>query len=105
MADDDAASGQHFLDHAQAQREAEIQPDRVADDLGREAIAGIAGASWYRHLRQLPALPPIRKPASSQVDGAHGSGYGYLSLPSGGRRNFVLRCRRLPNARERTTTG
>src|SRR3954453_20303720 len=70
VADDDAACGQHLLDHAQAEREAEIQPDGVANDLGREAIAGIAGASWYRHLRQLPALPPIRKPASSQVDGA-----------------------------------
>src|SRR5215212_3566386 len=33
VADDDAASSQHFLDHAQAEREAEIQPDGMADDL------------------------------------------------------------------------
>jgi hypothetical protein len=30
MADHDAACGQHLLDHAQAEREAEIEPDRVA---------------------------------------------------------------------------
>src|SRR5215212_844344 len=41
MADDDAASGQHLLDHAQAEREAEIQPNRVADDLRWETVAGI----------------------------------------------------------------
>src|SRR4051794_33413148 len=33
VADDDAARGQHLLDHAQAEREAEIQPDSVADHL------------------------------------------------------------------------
>src|SRR4051795_12023773 len=70
VADDDAARRQHLLDHAQAEREPEIQPDSVADDLGREAIAGIAGANGCRHPLRLPALPPIRKPASSQVDGA-----------------------------------
>src|SRR5215213_3165436 len=42
VADDDAACRQHLLDHAQAERKAEIQPDRVADDLGRVAVAGIA---------------------------------------------------------------
>src|SRR3954470_14532558 len=42
MADDDAARGQHLLDHAQAEREAEIQPDSVADHLRRETVAGIA---------------------------------------------------------------
>src|SRR4051812_10311711 len=36
VADDDAAGGQHLLDHAQAEREAEIQPDRMADDLSWE---------------------------------------------------------------------
>src|SRR3954470_13124226 len=41
MADDDAARGQHLLDHAQAEREAEIQPDSVADHLRRETVAGI----------------------------------------------------------------
>src|SRR4051794_14143081 len=41
MAHDDAARGQHLLDHAQAEREAEIQPYRVADHLRRETVAGI----------------------------------------------------------------
>ena len=67
VADDDAARGQHLLDHAQAEREAEIQPDRVADDLGREAVAGIAGANGRRHPLRLPALLPIRKPASAKL--------------------------------------
>src|SRR4051812_11404748 len=43
VADDDAARGQHFLDHAQAEREAEIKPNRVTDDLGRKPVAGAAG--------------------------------------------------------------
>ena len=34
VADKDAAGGQHLLDHPQAERKAEIQPDRVADHLG-----------------------------------------------------------------------
>jgi hypothetical protein len=38
---EDAASGQHFLHVAVAQREAKIQPYRMADDLGRIAVAGI----------------------------------------------------------------
>jgi hypothetical protein len=38
MADDDPARGQHFLDHPQAQREPKIQPNRIADHLGREAM-------------------------------------------------------------------
>lgn len=33
-ADDDAARGQHFLDDVQTQGKTEIEPDRVADDLG-----------------------------------------------------------------------
>src|SRR4051794_31980440 len=49
VADDDTARGQHFLDHAQAEREAEIQPYRVADDLGWKPVAGIAGANGNRH--------------------------------------------------------
>jgi hypothetical protein len=41
VADDDAARRQHLLDHAQAEWKAEVQPDRLADDLGREPIAGL----------------------------------------------------------------
>src|SRR4029079_8186039 len=41
VADDDAAGGQHLLDHAQAEREAEVQPYRLADHLRWETVAGI----------------------------------------------------------------
>src|SRR3954453_19518181 len=45
VADDDAACGQHLLDHAQAEREAEIQPDGMADDLSGKPLASVAGES------------------------------------------------------------
>jgi len=67
VADDDAARGQHLLDHAQAEGKAEIQPNRMADDLGGKAIAGVAGANWRRHRVQLPALLPICKPAAAKL--------------------------------------
>jgi hypothetical protein len=41
LGDRDAARRQHLLDHAQAQREPEIQPHRVADELGGIAIASV----------------------------------------------------------------
>src|SRR5689334_24248101 len=70
VTDDDAACRQHLLDHAQAEGEAKVEPDGVADDLGWETVASIAGANGRRHPVRLPALLPIRKPLSSQVDGA-----------------------------------
>ena len=45
MADNDAAPGQQFLHHAQTEWEAEIQPHGMADDLGREPVPAVAGAS------------------------------------------------------------
>jgi len=39
------------LDHAKAQRKAKIQPDRVADQLRREAAAGVEGLGRARHGR------------------------------------------------------
>src|SRR3954465_2830239 len=68
VADDDAARGQHLLNHAQAEREAEVQPYRLADHLSGKAMTGIAGANGWRHPVRLPDLLPIRKPASCQVD-------------------------------------
>src|SRR3954469_1862229 len=62
VAHDDAASGQHLLDYAQAEREPEIQPDCVADDLGREAVAGIRGASGRCHPARLPGPLSHGKP-------------------------------------------
>jgi hypothetical protein len=67
VADDDAAGGQHLLDHAQAEREAEIQPNRVADDLGRKAVASVAGEGRRRHPVRLPALLPIRKRPAAKL--------------------------------------
>src|SRR5687768_6454632 len=67
MADEDAAGGEHLLDHAQAEREAEVEPDHVADDLGREAVAGVAGAGGRRHPARLSVLTPSRKPAGSNL--------------------------------------
>ena len=53
----DAAGGQHLLDHAQAQREPKIQPDRVADDLSRVAMAGVNRVSRGPHPARLPGQP------------------------------------------------
>jgi hypothetical protein len=58
VTNNDAAGGQQFLNHAQPEREPEIQPDRVANDLTGEPIAGIAGANRYRHTTRL--LTPVR---------------------------------------------
>ena len=41
MRDNDATGRQHVLDHAQAERKAEIKPYRVRDDLGGKAVATI----------------------------------------------------------------
>ena len=60
VAHEDAASGQHLLDHPQAQREAEVEPDRVADDLGREAVAGVGGLARRRHVEPVPGRRPAR---------------------------------------------
>src|SRR5437762_5621239 len=53
----DAAGGQHLLDHAQAQRKPKIQPDRVADDLSRVAMAGVNRVSRRPHPARLPDQP------------------------------------------------
>jgi hypothetical protein len=42
IGDVEPALGQQFLHVAVAQREAEIEPDRVLDDLGRKTMAAIA---------------------------------------------------------------
>ena len=40
---DDAPLGEQLLHIAVTEREAEIQPDGVTDDLGREAVTGVVG--------------------------------------------------------------
>ena len=49
---DDSALGEKILDISEAQAEAMISPDRIADDLGRETIAGVTRpvASGLRHI-------------------------------------------------------
>ena len=41
---DDSALGEKILDIPEAQAEAMVSPDRIADDLGRETIAGVTRA-------------------------------------------------------------
>src|SRR6476620_7921787 len=70
VADDDAARGQQLLHHAQTEWEAEIQPHGMADDLGRELLPAVAGASGCRHPSRLltPARPRKRgRPAKLTV--------------------------------------
>ena len=55
VADEDAAGREHLFDHAKAERETEIQPDRVADDLGRKAVTGVSVRSEHRHTGRIPA--------------------------------------------------
>jgi hypothetical protein len=54
MADQDAAGGQHLLDHAQAQGEPVVQPNRVADDFSREAVASIVRRTGGFHSLPMP---------------------------------------------------
>src|SRR5271166_815649 len=66
----DATRRQHLLDHAQAQRESKIQPDRVANELSGVAIAGIKRVSRRRHWARIPDLATSAKPDAAQLDGA-----------------------------------
>src|SRR5258707_14798110 len=60
----DTAGGQHLLDHAQAQREPKIQPDRLADDLSRVAMAGVNQVSRPPHPARLPDQPGTHQASS-----------------------------------------
>src|SRR5829696_192034 len=62
MAHVEAAGGQHLFDHAQAQGKAEVEPDRVADDLAWKAVAGIGGLGCGCHAGHLPVPPFPAKP-------------------------------------------
>ena len=48
--------------HVQAQQEPEIQPNRVADELGGVAIACIKRVSGRRHWARIPDLATPAKP-------------------------------------------
>src|SRR3954468_24988563 len=62
MADRDAAGRQHLIHHAQAQRKAEVEPDRVADDLAWKAVAGVGGLGRGCHAGPLPVPTFPAKP-------------------------------------------
>jgi hypothetical protein len=66
----DTTGGQHLLDHAQAQREAKVQPDRVADDLGRISITGVKRVLGRRHPAALAHRIVPAKRGLDQLDGA-----------------------------------
>src|ERR1700757_1276812 len=57
VGDVEPSFGQQFLDIAVAHGEAEIEPDRVLDDLGREAMAVVAERSHADILPDTPAAP------------------------------------------------
>jgi hypothetical protein len=61
VADDDATRGQQLLHHPEAKREAEIQPHGIADDLGREPVPAVTGASGRRHPSRLLTRASPRK--------------------------------------------
>src|SRR6478672_4310644 len=47
-----SALGEQILDVTKAEREPEIEPDRLVDDLRREPISGVAD---FRHALRLPS--------------------------------------------------
>jgi hypothetical protein len=50
----DATSRQYLFDHAKAEREPKVQPDRVADDFGGVAMPGITRVQRGLHRAQIP---------------------------------------------------
>src|SRR3954453_17635776 len=52
----------HLLHHAQAQRKAEVEPNGVADDLARKAIAGVGRLGGRCHAGHLPVAAFPAKP-------------------------------------------
>ena len=82
VGDQDAAGRQHLFDHAQAQREPEIQPDRIADELGGVAIASVKRVSGRRHSGQISDHPNSAKPEAAQLDGADSTAVLVANKPS-----------------------
>src|SRR3954447_13278454 len=65
MAHDDTAGRQHFFHHAQAQREPEVEPNGVADDLAWKAVAGVGGLAAGVMPATYPSRPSPPSPAPS----------------------------------------
>ena len=60
--DPNPALREQIFDVAQTQREPEIEPNRLLNDLGREPIAGVAD---FRHAHWLPRDQSINKPVAA----------------------------------------
>ena len=59
IGDDDSAFGEKILDISEAQAEAMVSPDRIADDLGRKTIAAVTrpiALSWHQSFSSVPKL-------------------------------------------------
>src|ERR687890_1972451 len=54
VADQDAAGGEHLLDHAQAQGEPEVQPHGMPDHLSWKAVAGVTRMTGVFHPAHMP---------------------------------------------------
>jgi hypothetical protein len=68
IGDIEPSFGQQFLDVSITQGEAEIQPDGVLDDLGREAMAAVAIiALRSRRSRSMPRRSRRRSPVNLEV--------------------------------------
>src|SRR5215471_1609969 len=84
VGDDDAAGRQQLLNHAKPERETEIQPDGMADDLGREPIPGVAGASGCPHpTGLLTPICPRKRPAKLTVPARHRTDHSDLPIAPG----------------------
>ena len=54
MADQDASGREHLLDHAEAERETEVQPNSMADHFSREAVANVTRMTGRLHPSHMP---------------------------------------------------
>ena len=61
VADQDASCCEHVLHHPEAEPKSKVQPDSMADDLSREAMAGIARMVRRFHPSHIPQSchPPV----------------------------------------------
>jgi hypothetical protein len=55
---DDAALEQHLPDQPQTQWKSDVQPDRMGDDLGREAVTFLADGLGHADLSTRPTILP-----------------------------------------------
>ena len=62
--------GQDGRLRSDGEREAKVEPDRVADDPGREAVAGVGRSGGWRHPGPIAGSPACAQPIARQLDGA-----------------------------------